>query len=86
MIFLALLACCAAAHASQTHPSEKLDDVPVGFTAKPNEYLVQFEEDYTLDEHLAYLGLDGNASYATFEPLLLDNGYWGQLCLPLQES
>ena len=49
------------------------DDIPI----VPHEYSVQFEANYSLSQHLSFLGLSGNTTTARFEPLKYINAYLG---------
>ena len=49
------------------------DDIPT----VPDEYSVQFEANYSLSQHLSFLGLSGNTTAARFEPLKYINDYLG---------
>lgn len=56
---------------------DKLEPMPNDFSTVPDEYLVAFVANHSLQQHLQFLGLSGNSSDAHFEPLLMANGYIG---------
>ncbi|KAF4622765.1 hypothetical protein G7Y89_g14260 [Cudoniella acicularis] len=73
--FLTLRASALVARAKNPAPYHKLDDAIL----LKDQYIVQFQDGYTLEEHFETIGIDLSKNATSFYPIEVLNGYQAEL-------